>query len=277
MARASIFLILLLGAFLAMPLVSAYGYGTSSISLSKSSVNVLPGSSATINYTVNLATGNTWGTNLAVNDQTLLSNKSITISLSDSSGDPPFSGKMTVTVSPSTASGTYGIVLSATGDDPSTSNATLMLNVSGPHISGNGTAAPVTNNTNGVGIAGNIQRAAVNNSNASSNSSASSKSGSYYATNNSPSAWSNGPIVPGVLIIIMLLISIYLVSIMKSMSTRLVILGVLLILAGTAVWLYGDYGGGPQYVWPGVIAILLGTLIWVYGDYIAGAFKMKGK
>ena len=62
---------------------------------------------------------------------------------------------------------------------------------------------------------------------------------------------------------------------MKLTSTRLVILGVLLILVGTTIWLYGDFGAGVSYVWSGVVGILLGTVIWLYGDFLAGAFKTK--
>lgn len=61
------------------------------------------------------------------------------------------------------------------------------------------------------------------------------------------------------------------------MSTKMIVIGVALILIGTAVWLYGDYGAGPQYIWPGVIAILVGTAIWVFGDYKGGAFRASSK
>ncbi len=54
-ALASLSLILLFSA----TLVSAAGYGTSIITLSNNNVNLFLGSSATVNYTVNLASGNT--------------------------------------------------------------------------------------------------------------------------------------------------------------------------------------------------------------------------
>ena len=59
------------------------------------------------------------------------------------------------------------------------------------------------------------------------------------------------------------------------MASIVLYLGIALVILGTIVWLYGDYGGGPQYVWPGVVAILLGTLIWAYDDYRNNMFGAR--
>ena len=53
---------------------------------------------------------------------------------------------------------------------------------------------------------------------------------------------------------------------MLEKSSMLMLLGLLLIILSVGIWIYGDYGGGLQYVWPGVIGILLGILIWIYGE-----------
>lgn len=61
------------------------------------------------------------------------------------------------------------------------------------------------------------------------------------------------------------------------MASILIYLGILLIFIGVGVWLYGDYGAGPQYIWPGVIAILLGTVVWAYDDYRNNIFRLSRK
>lgn len=60
-------------------------------------------------------------------------------------------------------------------------------------------------------------------------------------------------------------------------SMYLIIIGVILILLGTATWVYGDSKYNYTYIWSGVAAILIGTVVWIIGDYIGGAFSMKGK
>ena len=115
----------LLAVFLLFPLIMAgtaiaqYGYGTSSISLNPNGASTAAGSSVQTSYTVNLASGNTWGTTLGIANQGSLSSQGITVSLSDSSGDPPFSGTATIAVSPSAKPGTYEVTFQASGDDPS--------------------------------------------------------------------------------------------------------------------------------------------------------------
>ncbi|OWP54393.1 MAG: hypothetical protein B2I18_03745 [Cuniculiplasma sp. C_DKE] len=111
--------------------------GTSTITLGKSTVSVTPGTSATDSYTVNLASGSTWGTSLSSN-----SLSGFTISFSNSGGDPPYTGTMTVSVASSVSDGTYHIYVNATGDDPSSSPAVLSVSVTG-HASST-TPPPVT-------------------------------------------------------------------------------------------------------------------------------------
>ncbi len=56
----------------------------------------------------------------------------------------------------------------------------------------------------------------------------------------------------------------------RTTYSKFVIVGVVLILLGTAVWLYGDYSGGNfTLAWLGVIAILLGIAVWLFGDHKA--------
>ncbi|HUB92566.1 MAG TPA: hypothetical protein VL945_01250 [Candidatus Saccharimonadales bacterium] len=276
MGRAITYILIVIGLLLSMPLVSAVGYGTSRIVLSESSISINQGSGGSVNYTVELASGNSWGTSVSVANQNQLAAANITVTLSDTYNfTVPFSGTMAVSASTSTPEGSYNVTLQATGDDPSTANTALVLEVMGPIVPApvSGNSANSTPNSTAVGIAGNVQRAAANSTNGST-APYTGNPGGALQTSAQSSGSHNALILAGILVL-MLIISAYLVSIMKTMSTRMVILGVLLILAGTAVWLYGDYGGGPQYIWPGVIGILLGTLIWVYGDYVAGAFKMS--
>lgn len=108
------------------------GYGTSSISLSHYAYNTTPGSHLDVQYTVSLESGNTWGTTLNVGNAQSLSASGINVSLSDTYGDPNYSGTATVSVSASAKPGAYNITFYATGDDPSSKNATLTLNVMAP-------------------------------------------------------------------------------------------------------------------------------------------------
>ena len=111
--------------------------GTSTITLGKSTVSVTPGTSVTDSYSVNLASGSTWGTSLSSN-----SLSGFTISFSNSGGDPPYTGTMTVSVASSVSDGTYHVYVNATGDDPSSSPAVLSVSVTG-HASST-TPPPVT-------------------------------------------------------------------------------------------------------------------------------------
>ena len=237
-------------------LASANGYGTSSISLSQSATTIAPGGSQNINYTVNLASGNTWGTTLQVVDNSQLASKGIMVSISNPSGDPPYSGYLTISPSSSTAPGTYSIVLQATGDDPS-SNQTLTLNV----------ASIVTN---------------VNSTTSASTSTPHSSTTTPYSTTGygsgttpvySTGSYSTNQLAFYAVAILSFLIAAYFTMRMKSMGVRAVIWGMFLLIVGTAAWIYGDFSGGNfTYINAGVGASVLGLIIWIVGNAIGGAF-----
>ena len=110
---------------------AAAGIGISSIIVNSSSASVAAGNSASIAYIVNLTSGSPWGTTIAASNAGALSSDGITLSFSDSYGDPTYSGTLSIATSPSTPSGVYNISLSATGDDPSSAPAMIALTVSG--------------------------------------------------------------------------------------------------------------------------------------------------
>jgi hypothetical protein len=212
------------------------GYGTSSISVTQSSVSLPLGGSATLGYNVTLASGRTWGTNLQVTNQAQLAAQGITISMTNAQGDPPFSGALSILTSHSTAPGNYTLTLAATGDDPSIANVTVRFSVvsAGP--------APTTTVSQGYGLYPSL--------------------GSGLALELYAAA-----------AVIALAAALFMVK-MKSAFARLVVLGVVLILEGIAVWLYGDYAGGlAAYIWGGFAAIALGIIIWLAGDYKGKMFS----
>lgn len=113
---------------LAAPSVLAqYGYGTSTVSFANSSVSIMQGGTANVTFTITLATGSTWGTTASITDSAQLSSEGIAASAKPSYGDPTYSGTVSISVSSSTAPGTYNITLAATGDDPSASPASLAV------------------------------------------------------------------------------------------------------------------------------------------------------
>ncbi len=230
-------LIALLTSLFATSVVAANGYGTSSITLNQSTVHVALGGAASVAYSVKLASGNTWGTNFVVNNQAQLQQQGIKVSPSATSGEPPFNGTISIQLSQYATAGTYTATLSATGDDPTAVNTVLTI------IVGSG-GSPA--NTTTV---------------------SSSNSGGYINTGSS--GYSLSGIWPYAVAIIVILIGGILASTQKKApSSRLIILGVVLILIGIVVWLYGDYSGGNfAYIWTGVIAILIGTVVWLMGDH----------
>ncbi|MEM3791138.1 MAG: hypothetical protein QXL16_00195 [Candidatus Micrarchaeaceae archaeon] len=123
-----------------------YGYGTSSISLSSSSLSLYPGSSTSAKYSVDLSSGSTWGTTLQVVNVQQLSSSGISVSLSNAYGDPPFSGTVSISVSKNTKPGNYSIELQATGDDPSqaTSINLVVLAPSSASSSSSSSTTPTT-------------------------------------------------------------------------------------------------------------------------------------
>ncbi|MGC8479366.1 MAG: hypothetical protein ACP5M9_01720 [Candidatus Micrarchaeia archaeon] len=111
------------------------GIGTSTITINPNQISLNAGQNANVNYTVSLATGNTWGTTIQVVNQSMLSSQGIAISFNNNGQDPPFSGAATVTLSSTVKSGSYRILFQAVGDDPSTNYGVLELTVNTPNIS----------------------------------------------------------------------------------------------------------------------------------------------
>ena len=261
---ARIFLALLVMLPLAQ-LASAGGYGTSAISFTKASVSLAPGGSTTVGYNITIATGNTWGTTINIVNQAQLSAAGITVSLSNAGGpdsDPPWSGTMTITAASGAASGSYSVILNATGDDPTTSDATLSLAVASS--SSSSTTSTPASSTTAVSSTTSPTTAPSTSSAPyiSSGTGSSGSSSAYGSSGASMLAWET------VIAVVVILIGLA-VAVMKTKSpgAKLTELGVALILLGTAIWLYGDFSGGNfTYIYAGVLGLVLGTLVWLYGD-----------
>ena len=121
--------------------------GTSTVSVSNANVTVSRGSSASDTYTVSLASGSTWGTSLNVVNVGALAQMGITVSLTNSYAEPPYSGTATISVSNTTEPGNYTVQLDASGDDPSRNITTIGVMVPSSAPSGpaaNSTSAPTT-------------------------------------------------------------------------------------------------------------------------------------
>jgi hypothetical protein len=117
------------GYILLSPPGSVVKYGTSSVSLNSSSASVAAGGSITDSYSVALASGTKWGTNVVISNSTALSSAGISVTDSAGMQDPPYMGTLTISVLSSTKPGTYYIPIGTTGDDPSSQNAMLTLTV----------------------------------------------------------------------------------------------------------------------------------------------------
>lgn len=138
-----LFLLLpVLVAIVASTSYAQYGYGTSSISTNTSAISVVAGQAASVSYTVNLASGSTWGTYINVANSKALSGYGINVSLSKSYADPTYKGTLEITTGSKTPAGTYNITLNATGDDPSQGTSTLKLTVMAAPSSHNSTTVP---------------------------------------------------------------------------------------------------------------------------------------
>ncbi len=117
-------------AFLIVPSYAfASGIGSSNIQLTQNSANLSVGGSASVGYTVRLVSGTPWGTTLNIVNKNQLLADGITLTLSNSYGDPTYSGTMGISASSNATPGTYSIILNATGDDPSSSNTALSLTI----------------------------------------------------------------------------------------------------------------------------------------------------
>ncbi len=97
--------------------------GKSSISVSATTISLKGTNSTAVSYYVNLSSGTSGLTELKYS-----SSGGLIVSFSNASGNPPFNGKITVTGSSSTTTGTYHILIYATGADPSTSNVSIDVN-----------------------------------------------------------------------------------------------------------------------------------------------------
>jgi hypothetical protein len=120
----------------------ASGIGTSKITFSSANVTIAPGSAGTASYTVSLVSGNVWGTNTNLVNAANLSKEGINVSLSKTYSDPNYTGVMTVKVSGTTKPGRYAVLLNATGDDPSVTNALFTVFVKTSAINTTTTIAP---------------------------------------------------------------------------------------------------------------------------------------
>jgi hypothetical protein len=138
---------LLLVAVLLAPAVALaqYGYGssgTSQVIVNETNVTLPPGGSITLSFEVKLVSGTTWGTQVQVST----SSSYVSASASPSSGDPTFSGTLTIKVSPSAPPGTYEVNVSATGDDPSEAPAVIYVVVESTTTT-TSTSTPTTTTT----------------------------------------------------------------------------------------------------------------------------------
>ena len=111
----------------------AQGYGTSYISFQPSSsvINQRVSNSINVSYTVSIASGGTWGTNLIVQNQAFLSTYNISVNISKPYGDPEFGGIAKISAN-NAKPGIYNIIFVATGDDPSVKPANFSLTVQAP-------------------------------------------------------------------------------------------------------------------------------------------------
>lgn len=248
--------------------VSAAGYGTSSISLSSNSANVIAGNAITVNYTVNLASGSTWGTTLNVQASSALASRGIKVDLSNTYGEPPYSGTMSVSTNASTAPSTYAIILQATGDDPSVNNASFVLTVlstAAPIVT---TVKPNSSTINSTSNATTPATAAPTIA-APTTATPTTVAALAYPTHADAATYALYAII--IIAIIAALAGLFA---WKSAKARLAIIGAVLIVIGIAVWLYGDYSGGVmQYIAAGLTAVIIGTLVWLYGDIKSGAYR----
>lgn len=133
--------------FLLLSSVHAAGIGTSSVTLSQSSINISQGSSASLNFTITLVNGSTWGTSLSESPLNSSSSSYITFLPSVLNQDPTYSGKLTINVAKNTPVGKYTFNISAVGDDPSSSPFTLTIYVSNSSVSKSPAVAPPVSST----------------------------------------------------------------------------------------------------------------------------------
>ena len=123
-------LMLTIFSFVLLSTVSfASGIGTSKITFSSANLTIAPGAAGTASYTVSLVSGNVWGTSTNLVNSANLSKEGINVSLSKTYSDPNYTGVMTIRISGTTKPGRYAVLLNATGDDPSITNALFTVYV----------------------------------------------------------------------------------------------------------------------------------------------------
>ncbi len=235
-----------------------YGYGYSHVVLQQSSVTLINGGISKINYTVQLTSGNTWGTTINIVNAQALTSEGITTTLSKTYGNPPYNGNLTINISPSAEKGTYQMILNATGDDPSTNNTVLVINIVAP---GQSTTTIQPNSSSNVTT-----------SIAATTIPAASTTIPYNVLSNP--VGSMDALYTGIAgIIVALIIAGALMLPFKGTPTRLDIWGAALIVIGTIAWLAGDYTFISTLLWAGVALLALGIIVWLAGDVMAGSFK----
>lgn len=216
-------LLIFLGLLLSVPAVYAAS-SMSNIVLSKYNLTLAPGTTGAVTYTVNLANGAAGGTSLNVADSGKLTANGIDITLSNPSGTPSFSGKLLVTLSSGTQTGSYSVILQAIGEDPSVKNVTLTLNVSSsqPTKVQTTTIQPTTNTTKPVGGTSSTNTSSASGNTPSSNSSINSTSQNHQASSSSGSLYSLGSsslLVIAIIIIIIILITAAYLARKRSQQT----------------------------------------------------------
>ena len=189
MIRNGIFGVVLVSTLMALA-PSAFAqlqYGTTSINLAHNTVNIMPGQTISINYTLTLVSGkaNGYDNINIVNTQQLIF-VGVNGSLSNSQYLlPPASGILTIKPSPAVSPGsTFYMFLNATGSEPTASNAILTINI----VNTTTTSSSTTLNNGGNG--------------GGSSSSSTSTVGSGGGTNGGASSGGTGYYIIGAVVII---------------------------------------------------------------------------
>lgn len=104
--------------------------GTSKLIINQTIFNLTPGQKTNEKFQLILSSGSTWGTSIDVSPSVT----GISIIFNPSTGDPTFSGTLTISVGSNVKPGEYKFNVSATGDDPTTSPITIIVYVTSPEV-----------------------------------------------------------------------------------------------------------------------------------------------
>jgi len=104
--------------------------GTSKLIINQTVFNLTPGQKTNEKFQLILSSGSTWGTSIDVSPSVT----GISIIFNPSTGDPTFSGTLTISVGSDVKPGEYKFNVSATGDDPTTSPITIIVYVTSPEV-----------------------------------------------------------------------------------------------------------------------------------------------